>query len=202
MSVTPSRKRRSDPDVMVTVARDLFIRYGVRRTSIEDVAKAADVAKGTVYLAFESKDALFRAVCEDVCRELLSRADKAADGIADPQQRMVARLEAKYLWLHGWVSSSPHASELLSSKDSVAADVLRKMDKRFAASLADDLKLAFPFAKAESAAEAARLLMRTARACGLADEGDGLPSERVVRERMRLAFEAVLMGLATTLKRT
>jgi AcrR family transcriptional regulator len=44
---------------LVARATDVFIERGYRRTKIADVAEALGVAKGTVYLYVESKEALF-----------------------------------------------------------------------------------------------------------------------------------------------
>jgi AcrR family transcriptional regulator len=54
--------RRSPPDRiarLIEVATEVFIRLGYRRTQMADVAEALGVAKGTLYLAVESKEALF-----------------------------------------------------------------------------------------------------------------------------------------------
>ena len=48
----PKEKRRLR---ILKVAIDLFVRHGYRRTSIDEVARGAHVAKGTVYLHFKSK---------------------------------------------------------------------------------------------------------------------------------------------------
>jgi AcrR family transcriptional regulator len=53
------RKRRR----MVAVAQELFVQFGYRKTSIGDVARAAGVAKGTVYLYFDSKAELLLHAC-------------------------------------------------------------------------------------------------------------------------------------------
>jgi AcrR family transcriptional regulator len=52
---------------LVECATQVFIEQGYRRTQMADVAKALGVAKGTVYLYVESKDALFDLVarCAD-----------------------------------------------------------------------------------------------------------------------------------------
>ena len=50
------------PKAIVLAALELFTRYGYRRTSIDDIARAAQVAKRTVYLHFENKAALFLAI--------------------------------------------------------------------------------------------------------------------------------------------
>jgi AcrR family transcriptional regulator len=48
---------------LVEVATSVFIEQGFRRTRMEDVAEALGVAKGTMYLYVESKEALFDLVC-------------------------------------------------------------------------------------------------------------------------------------------
>jgi len=52
---------------LVECATQVFIEQGYRRTQMADIAKALGVAKGTLYLYVESKDALFDLVarCAD-----------------------------------------------------------------------------------------------------------------------------------------
>jgi len=52
------------PNAIVLAALELFTRYGYRKTSIDDIAQAAQVAKRTVYLHFENKAAVFLAILE------------------------------------------------------------------------------------------------------------------------------------------
>ena len=60
---TPRRRRKeARPAEIVEAARKCFITHGFGPTRIEDVAKDAGVSKGTVYLYFDSKEALFEAV--------------------------------------------------------------------------------------------------------------------------------------------
>jgi AcrR family transcriptional regulator len=44
---------------IIEVAQKTFARFGFKKTSIDDVAKGAGVAKGTVYLAVKSKGELY-----------------------------------------------------------------------------------------------------------------------------------------------
>jgi AcrR family transcriptional regulator len=59
-------QRRPDerPEELLDAALTVFGERGFRATTLEEVATRAGVSKGTVYLYFESKEALFRAVVE------------------------------------------------------------------------------------------------------------------------------------------
>ena len=50
---------------MTAAALELFVERGFATTRLEDVAARAGVSKGTLYLYFDSKEALFKAVIEE-----------------------------------------------------------------------------------------------------------------------------------------
>jgi AcrR family transcriptional regulator len=61
------RRRRKDarPSELTSAALDLFVERGFSATRLDDVAARAGVSKGTLYLYFDSKEALFKAVIEE-----------------------------------------------------------------------------------------------------------------------------------------
>jgi len=65
--VAPIRKRRKEarPAELLAAALDLFVARGFAATRLEDVAAQAGVSKGTLYLYFENKEALFKAVIRE-----------------------------------------------------------------------------------------------------------------------------------------
>jgi AcrR family transcriptional regulator len=63
-----SRRKDQRPAEIVAAALRLFAERGYGATKLEDVAKAAGISKGTVYLYFATKEDLFQEV---VRRELL-----------------------------------------------------------------------------------------------------------------------------------
>src|SRR5712692_3984566 len=63
---------------ILQAAQSLFIRYGIKRTSIDEVARAADIAKGTLYLYYDSKEMLFAEVAKKICAEIIAEAHKAS----------------------------------------------------------------------------------------------------------------------------
>ena len=75
-NVCPSMARVRAPDRLDHVlesATDIFIHRGYRQTQMADVARASEIAQGTLYLYFKSKQALFNTV---VRRAFLGEAFK------------------------------------------------------------------------------------------------------------------------------
>lgn len=92
------RRRRKDerPSELIAAALDLFVERGFAATRLDDVAARAGVSKGTLYLYFESKEALFKAVIEEAIVPLLASAE---DVIANDQGTSIDLLRRLLL---GW----------------------------------------------------------------------------------------------------
>ncbi len=84
-------------DELMDAAAGLFIKNGVAATSIDDIVAAADVAKGTFYLHFASKDRLLAALQQ----RFVARVHESLVGAMSRRREndFVGRLDA-------WVESS------------------------------------------------------------------------------------------------
>jgi AcrR family transcriptional regulator len=86
-SVTTSEDGRAER--LVDAAAELLLRHGYQRVTIDDVARHAGVGKGTVYLHFRTKEALFLTVLLRSNRQIFTGL---ADGIAaDPVEALPSR---------------------------------------------------------------------------------------------------------------
>ena len=81
MSVAARREKEKleRRESILIAARDLFYEKGYQTTTVEEIAEAAEVSKGTVYLYFGSKDELYVTVVlesfdivEDLLEEIMS----------------------------------------------------------------------------------------------------------------------------------
>lgn len=77
---------QSKRERIIAAATELFAENGFEVTSIQDIACKASVAKGTVYLYFESKEVLVREVYKtcyemdiEACKEGVDLLDSAVD---------------------------------------------------------------------------------------------------------------------------
>lgn len=66
---------------ILRAAEEVFVKRGVAETTMDDIARAAEVSKGTLYLYFKSKDDLYLTIATDAVVELieLMRSVSSAD---------------------------------------------------------------------------------------------------------------------------
>ncbi|ODU03525.1 MAG: hypothetical protein ABS81_13910 [Pseudonocardia sp. SCN 72-86] len=85
---------------VLDAAADLLVRWGYQRVTVEDVARHAGIGKGTVYLHFRTKDALFLTVLLRSHHHVVARMADRMD--ADPAELLPSRMTASvYLDLAG-----------------------------------------------------------------------------------------------------
>ena len=134
-----------DPRVgkVLDSAAELLVRWGYQRVTIEDVARHAGIGKGTVYLHFRSKDALFLTVLMRVHRVVVERmADRMA---ADPREVLPSRTMRS---LYAELSADPVArslylgdAEVLGRLAHEAAGTLGELTQRRQQAVLEHLRL-------------------------------------------------------------
>ena len=97
MPATSSVRRRAVPapppvvnkrDAILRAAIDVFAERGYFNAQVADVARAAGVAAGTVYLYFRSKDDLLVSIFERTVRAQLEEGRAAVADVTDPAERL------------------------------------------------------------------------------------------------------------------
>src|SRR5712675_1329815 len=86
--------RRSEPppgpkrDAILRAAIDVFAERGYFTAQVADVARAAGVAAGTVYLYFRSKDDLLVSIFERSMRHAIADGRAMAGDVREPRERL------------------------------------------------------------------------------------------------------------------
>ena len=70
------RRKDARPQEILEAALALFAEKGFAATRMDDIAERARVSKGTIYLYFDGKEAVFRALVREM---LVPRLNQAAD---------------------------------------------------------------------------------------------------------------------------
>jgi AcrR family transcriptional regulator len=93
---TQSERRDATRAAIVKAAKRLFGERGFTGTTMDNVATAANVAKGAVYHHFETKEALFEAVFDEVSQDLVAEVDRIARSEKDALTAMAAGTQAYF----------------------------------------------------------------------------------------------------------
>ena len=109
---------------ILEAATRLYLTYGARRTSMDDIATEAGMAKGTLYLSFKSKDELFHALIEHLLKQWLAEARSRLTMETGMIEKLVAYLDATIGEPARLLRSTPHAADLLEAKGRLAGELL------------------------------------------------------------------------------
>jgi len=121
-------QRTKRASAILDAAADLLLRHGYRRVTIDDVAAAANIGKGTVYLHWKTREQLFSAVFE---REVLAAIGELRQALRqDPQVCLLHRFACTYFLaiarrplLRGFLLADPELlGKLTASRDTSRDD--------------------------------------------------------------------------------
>ncbi len=149
---------------ILKAALDVFMRYGYRRATMDDIAREVGKSRPALYLSFPSKEALLIGVVE-MGHDAMFRAIEAG---LPGQGSLSARLEYVFeLWSvrsFEQIARSPAASELMNGNYAFASDVFERGAKRLEAILSGIIRagVAAPAALHPSAEVRARIMIAAA----------------------------------------
>ncbi|WP_193337368.1 TetR/AcrR family transcriptional regulator [Devosia beringensis] len=126
---------------ILDAARILVLRHGLRGTTMEAIARAAQIAKPTLYAQFADKDAVFTGIVDTMMDELLAAYDRGMQGPGDIAERIGNALAGQFASLARSLEGSPHAAEIMSEHRRAGIRV-RDTDLRAQAEIAAALQAA------------------------------------------------------------
>ncbi len=109
---TSSGERRREG--VLCAAEALLQREGYRGTTIAGIAKEAGISVGSVYLEFDSKDAIVAELSRRCHFEVLAGMQTAAAQAPDAAVALRSALEARVLGQHEHARAHPHSVELFA----------------------------------------------------------------------------------------
>lgn len=155
------RKRR-----LLDAGLATFMRFGFRKASMEEVARAAHVSRQGLYLHFPSKEALFEAVVQYAVEAGLAQA---AERIRDPERTIEDKLlgafdewTGRYIGMIGENPTDLHEATALLGGEVIGAYEERFLDLVTKAIRASSLPAAYK-ASGVSARQLAEMLNANAR---------------------------------------
>ncbi|NOZ04274.1 MAG: TetR/AcrR family transcriptional regulator [FCB group bacterium] len=83
-------KKDIKKETILTVAEKFFARFGLRKTTMDEIAKTARIGKSTLYYYFKSKEDIFAAVIRKESRILKSKLEENIARAANPREKLSA----------------------------------------------------------------------------------------------------------------
>ena len=89
------RRKAARPSEIVDAALEVFAEKGFAAAKLDDIARRAGVSKATLYLYFDTKKEIFRAVARAAVASLLEALESQAEGADAPFAEIAPRLLAR-----------------------------------------------------------------------------------------------------------
>jgi TetR/AcrR family transcriptional regulator of autoinduction and epiphytic fitness len=133
--VEPPRMSDERRAALLAAAAEVFARYGYRKASMDDVARAAGLSRQGLYLHYPTKEQLFREGMRALIDNLLAGASAALDDLQQsPQERLVAAFDA----MHGALIDGmdrARMAELIEASTRLVGDLVQEQERTFHARL-------------------------------------------------------------------
>jgi AcrR family transcriptional regulator len=173
-------------ELVLTAALGTFARYGYRKTSMEDVAHAADISRPGLYLLFGSKRDLFSAaVTQALDRSLTAVTEVLADTTRPVREQL---LDAFDHWTGRYIGAmSREVNSMAEEYPDLLGPVVAEYPPRFAALLSAALAESLNPAKASRSAAVAQTLISTS--IGIKHE---VTTREAFLERLAIAIDLIV----------
>ncbi|HEY6092981.1 MAG TPA: TetR/AcrR family transcriptional regulator [Gemmatimonadales bacterium] len=95
------RRKNARPEEIIKAALEVFADRGFAATKLEDVARKAGVTKGTIYLYFANKEALFKALVRETIVPVIAQGEALAQSFTGSARDLFEQLVREYWRLVG-----------------------------------------------------------------------------------------------------
>lgn len=179
---------------ILEAATGVFLRYGFKKTSMDDLARAAGLSRQGLYLHFATKEALFKQFPVLQLIEAIRAAGRAALAREDVsiEERLLGAFEAGHAHALG-PHSAEHMNELLAASEELLGPAVAEMEEGVVANVARALRSAGVAARWKNGGYRRRSWpsCSTRRRCTGQAPGD---DDGRLREQVRAAVRIVCRG--------
>jgi AcrR family transcriptional regulator len=142
----PTAARAAEIDrVILKAARKLFLEVGADVASMDAVAAAAGVSKGTLYARFTSKDALIAAVMDGLLEQMDKRASATNHLLPSELEPRLKEYARRLVEVFSWTDYL-HLDRLMATASRINPDLKRRWDRvalaGYVTTLADEMERA------------------------------------------------------------
>jgi AcrR family transcriptional regulator len=140
----PGRELERDPETekqqrVLTAAKAVFLRYGFRRVTMQDIADEVGISRPALYLVFPNKEEVFKAAVLQLANESLALIRAGLPRLTSVRSRLAHAFELWTVYPFEIMLKSPDARDLVECGQGFAHDVIAKTSAQFEAILVEIL---------------------------------------------------------------
>jgi len=126
MSLLEAIQNEDDPKRarILEGAMKTFLAYGYERTTMDDIAKAAEMSRPALYLIFRNKSEIYLAIGSMLLGRSLEQASALLSRPGPLADRMMQAFEAAIFSMIEAIQQSPHGADILDMKNAFAAELM------------------------------------------------------------------------------
>jgi AcrR family transcriptional regulator len=111
-------------------ALDVFTRYGFQRTTMDDIARAAQMSRPALYLHFKNKRDIYRALAARMTLDMTASLQRLLDRPGPTHSVLLSAFDTAIIEPLARIAATPHGMELIDMKSDLAEDIMVAMRSR------------------------------------------------------------------------
>jgi TetR/AcrR family transcriptional regulator, transcriptional repressor of aconitase len=116
--------------VLLDAARACFLQFGYTKTSLDDIARRANLSRPLIYRKYKNKEALFGAVYDDTFDAQYPQAEQVLAGRGSKRDKLVRIYELVVIETWAIMMTSPMAAEFYEACMRVLPEIHAKHERR------------------------------------------------------------------------
>lgn len=116
---------------IIESAQSVFSRYGVQRTTMNDIAKEAGIARQTLYNTYSNKDEVLRATIRLFTERAIESIHEALSGVENLEDKLDIIFKHLAIEPFEMLHSSLHAEDIIRGMNESSREEIKISEERF-----------------------------------------------------------------------
>jgi AcrR family transcriptional regulator len=117
---------------IIKTATGLFARYGLKKTTMDEIAEKTGIAKGTIYIYFESKEKLFVAIVNKEAEEYFQKLESAINVCSNPEEKLKAFIRSFFEIIFDYINLYNLAFNTMSEISNLMPTLQSELEQYYA----------------------------------------------------------------------